>query len=1064
MEDPIIPVIPDNQIPPSSYHSLRRFSSKRSLLSLFGLLIIGIFIFLGYEYGVKRLQTIRSRATGNSYSVTATVSTGTMPLVAESIWGVNFFPMTRNINDVATLLPRYNIAAAQTLGIRSIRYAGGCWGDTLNPIPQGNALISKYNQNGTDSIRYLPALAQLFVFLNQINPQIKIIYQVNTETKALTNPCGLKSLYPNILTNGVWDEAKNEAQLLADLINVITTHGNVIDDYELGNEQWNSWDPNQYITTATRFAQVIKQYDPTAKVGLVGYPTSFNNQTDTIDYQANLAWTTTIKNHLNDQCAGKSCFDFVTDHPYEYIGYQSQSDRAIINPPPIPDGTGGTLPIYQYILASLLDVRDQAVYSYICPVSFRYGNFKGQHCTWFSSANMSQIRAGSTYKGFESFVYFYNNNEYIKQILLDSNGYTTYVRSCSVNSTTGLTSAWPIACSGGTWETGSWANLRGVGNEKYTDMNMLVYVDGSNHQKIRQRFADGTANIYERTCDLVNGSGANCQAFSSINAIGAPVVGLGSYLFRSNGDFFQNPKQRFFESLLQPYDAVNQTQKLQQRQCEIDNGSIVNCGSFQSYEITKARQIQPLGSEQYAALNHTSIYANNGNLYQFPTNIPGYLAYYAAKEAGDKMGQRITDYNPKSLALTEWNLRCWGPSYNTGVGTVDHGFFTAETLLQMAKTGVQRGIYHDYTETANSSNAGCSLFQTQTSANYLFKSTGNAFSLTSVIAGGKMLNTGLAGVPQIWITEDKRCNGGGCLNGGYSINVLSAYAALSADNFNIYLYFLNRDTSRSASVKIYAPPIPNIISPNRYTAKTLQGSDFASLNFSVIEEGAPQVFTSGTTTVSVPPVSIMRVKLFHMMPPPPTQPPPATPTATLVPCDQPCNYGEDNQCQSGLLCYRITETCRNLSCASQTNCICSTPTPTPTLPPLVCPPGLTGPADGTIFTSRPTYYWTSCIGAVSYYLSVSGPGVNVFSAIGSTHSRPTVGYADGKQYTWKVKGCYDASCTSTSDWSISRSIWWQQPPIPTSTTGEHTECVNNICSWVSGAGSNQCIIGPSCGY
>lgn len=108
--------------------------------------------------------------------------------------------------------------------------------------------------------------------------------------------------------------------------------------FELGNEPWGFWDPVEYGEVALTFAQAIKAVHPQAKVGIVGFPTTGNNQAFDPDNDPTngkeTAWTEMVQDMLSEEsCGGARCFDFVTDHGYNYTGYSEMAENIPWNFP-----------------------------------------------------------------------------------------------------------------------------------------------------------------------------------------------------------------------------------------------------------------------------------------------------------------------------------------------------------------------------------------------------------------------------------------------------------------------------------------------------------------------------------------------------------------------------------------------------------------------------------------------------------------------------------------------------------------------------------------------------------
>ena len=91
--------------------------------------------------------------------------------------------------------------------------------------------------------------------------------------------------------------------------------------FQLGNEPWSH---PEYAQFAYEIAQIIKQRDPTLQVGIVGYPSTGDNQGGNPD---KTAYDQALLPQLTKTCNGVPCFDFVTDHLYARQGYRDMANQ-----------------------------------------------------------------------------------------------------------------------------------------------------------------------------------------------------------------------------------------------------------------------------------------------------------------------------------------------------------------------------------------------------------------------------------------------------------------------------------------------------------------------------------------------------------------------------------------------------------------------------------------------------------------------------------------------------------------------------------------------------------------
>jgi hypothetical protein len=572
-------------------------------------------------------------------------------------------------------------------------------------------------------------------------------------------------------------------------------------------------------------------------------------------------------------CGATKCYDFVTDHPYFYHGYSNPTDWQISS---LQYEGSNVLPSYQFRSVSFLSSDGTKLYRRICPVNYAKGKMGGLECNDFQPYDLNNLRGvgNESYIGISEFTYFQGSQQYRRLVVIDKqNPNQQYHQSCKINP-----DSWadppPLISDCTSWYNVDLSAIIPTGfitdANHITDNDYLLFVDNSNSnkQKIRQRFANGTDKIEERTCDFVNGAiviNNDCnwvQVASPIN--GGSISGIEST--RYYGVQYELGSQPIRQFVHERYLSTDQ-KTIYFRDCIVTNGA-VDC-SVPDVTLMKSVTINSLPGiiddiSTISAPGDNVFFLNNNNQDKFPNNFPGIGSYYTAKEAYDMFDGRIKDYSPLTLAITEWNFKCWGWHHsqkNISTKTVDQGLYTAEMLLQMAKAGVMEAIFWAYNEQSNASaSPGCSLFDSQNNTSADFNAAGHAFSLTSVLKGSTLLNTSTSGAPTFFVPLNKNCTGAGCLVGGYTISKLSSYAGLSSDQTKLYIFLINRSESTGTITVKLAENIPNYSTFNTYNKRTLNGISFTNTDFTVLPDQSNS-FVNGMS-VEVPPVSIVRLELY----------------------------------------------------------------------------------------------------------------------------------------------------------------------------------------------------------
>ena len=206
---------------------------------------------------------------------------------------------------------------------------------------------------------------------------------------------------------------------------------------------------------------------------------------------------------------------------------------------------------------------------------------------------------------------------------------------------------------------------------------------------------------------------------------------------------------------------------------------------------------------------------------------------------GSAFDNATLDFTPKKIAMTEWNTgNCWEAS--AGKSSVFWGMFYEEMLLTMAEKGVFIANYHDIT-----GGSQCSLIRQKTTDPW--RSAEQIFSLSSVLAGGKILDTNTISPTQNISYKGMNTN----------VPYITSYAGYSPDGTVLYVFLLNHHPEQNgnifldlSAVKTY---VQGQIRVDQLSAASLTDYAFTS---SVDTIGA-----SNPLTIIIPPISIVRLTI-----------------------------------------------------------------------------------------------------------------------------------------------------------------------------------------------------------
>lgn len=249
------------------------------------------------------------------------------------------------------------------------------------------------------------------------------------------------------------------------------------------------------------------------------------------------------------------------------------------------------------------------------------------------------------------------------------------------------------------------------------------------------------------------------------------------------------------------------------------------------------------------------------------------------------LGENINPGTP--LGFTEWNVGCVNNvSRQTPIpaaGTVEQGMFTGLSLFTFVEEGLTVGAFNNLTiDGTFPPETGCGLFRLN-AGNVELSAAGQAFELTSIAAGGTLLNTGV-GIHQslLQVNENITCTARDCLDigaGGLTgISNLKAYAVQQGNDMYIFLFNRDFDTTNLFDVTINYNPYVNFNPTVTITGTILTGVDYRNRRF-VANPVTVTNPTPGQINFPVPGVSIARIRIADFF----TNAPQPTPTPLISP-------------------------------------------------------------------------------------------------------------------------------------------------------------------------------------
>jgi hypothetical protein len=295
-----------------SLYKIKRFIREKSRI-----LAILLFIFLTIAAGLTAWfwpnnTDTRSEASGTTLpAYTSTVwvgrDNGNMP-ISPYLWGVNF-PGYSIIQDYKAYLTAeqflqdYTAENMSEMGVKLIRFPGGCHGDAYNwgDGTSGRIQFEQKSMSIGDATSTNITVDEPFMSVDELMKLkdrlgVEINYQIKVEDEKYPvekNSCGQIAKQ-----RGSVEEAKA----------IVRKYGNRIKYFSLGNEQAFNTNPAKYRDIVLRYATAMRQVNPNIKIIVNG---------GTIAPEAaRVPWLTMMSGLLAERCGTQKCVDFVDDHYY----------------------------------------------------------------------------------------------------------------------------------------------------------------------------------------------------------------------------------------------------------------------------------------------------------------------------------------------------------------------------------------------------------------------------------------------------------------------------------------------------------------------------------------------------------------------------------------------------------------------------------------------------------------------------------------------------------------------------------------------------------------------------
>lgn len=218
-----------------------------------------------------------------------------------------------------------------------------------------------------------------------------------------------------------------------------------------------------------------------------------------------------------------------------------------------------------------------------------------------------------------------------------------------------------------------------------------------------------------------------------------------------------------------------------------------------------------------------------------PTIVP----YAPLLKHGYGFDNASLDFAPKKIAMTEWNTgNCWEAS--AGKSSVFWGMFYEEMLLTMAEKGVFIANYHSIT-----ADGQCSLIKQNTTDPRRLAE--QVFSLSSVLAGGKILETNVVSP-----TQNISYN-----SVNTTVPYVTAHAGYSPDGTILYVFLSNHHQGQSSDISLDLSAVSSYVQGG-IRVDQLSASGLTDYAFT---QSTDTIGASNPLNIIIPPISIVRLTI-----------------------------------------------------------------------------------------------------------------------------------------------------------------------------------------------------------
>ncbi len=762
------------------------------------------------------------------------------------VFGTNFSGYTNYVDGLETFDSTNGIGTADLASLRSrlLRTPGGCISESYywdKTDPQGTpAPMIRIEHASGPGVREIPTFA--------VSEWQTLVDRVaGAQSAGLSQLHTVNLSFDENLRNNYTPCSDRPADIMPferGITNLVTHHRDDVSLWELGNEPWGSWTPEEYDSAARLAATEIQRLDPSAGIIGVGYPTTVHHAAGSDGALLRTAWNEKVR-ALYDQ----GQIDYVADHPYMTSGL-SLTHRGELT----------------RLRTAYLEEDHVRVGGRYCMLDANYGP---RICDPWEQGTWSENPLAMTMTAFKRGIS--EPRRLLRVSVLPGGGNFTNVRYNTCN----LTEGTPGTCD---------APGLFVFNERVEHLEIAGFDDPLTGAPKLAMFrvvpsANNTRRIEGRTC--APSSNPNQPPFSTCNGPWSFVSDVPADSDSRNGyaafirelnepavhseDPIITGKQKLIFVMLSSAD------RSLVRGCNLVNDSSnfgyrLDCGNW-------ILQDPPQDSTYLPDTGRDRLLDLAGWVGHMPYDAYpekpfwGAAAWMAADNVPRIIAKGAADYDiPASrLAYTEWNLACW--SSGQVAGTMSQSMMVFETLMTLARQNVPIGVYHQLGRRGG----GCDLFEpdgTNTALGLRFNGPGKAFSLAAAIGGTQARH--------IDLTVERRSNTENapgctrdnlsCFSGFSNLPILGVHAGRDQSSGDAVLLLANRDETRWGSVEIDLRALPGFenIPPEDLLIdqQTLWASSFSSRD--AVEENASCRHGTGLTgraRIKVRPMSVTRVRI-----------------------------------------------------------------------------------------------------------------------------------------------------------------------------------------------------------